>query len=133
MRAVRKKHRNSPGKDMLRALVHAYLKFALNNPEYYDLMYGGRLWQSEALSSSLLGSARGTLRGNVERIRSAQEKGLYNTDLDPVGFSHVAWGTLHGMSRLFIDGVYTDNASRKRICDTAADMLWAQLAPRSAT
>ncbi len=128
-----RRHKGASAEEGLRAWVLAYVGFAVDNAQYYDLMYGGRLWQSEALSSSLLGSARGTLRGNVERIRSAQEKGLYNTDLDPVGFSHVAWGTLHGMSRLFIDGVYTDNASRKRICDTAADMLWAQLAPRSAT
>ena len=117
----------------LRAWVQAYVSFAVDNAQYYDLMYGGKLWQSDALSSSLLGSARGTLRGNVERIRNAQDKGLYNRDLDPVGFSHVAWGTLHGISRLFSDGVYTDDASRKRICDTAADMLWAQLAPHTAT
>lgn len=125
-----RKHRGSGAEEGLRAWVRAYVTFAVENSQYYDLMYGGRLWQSESLSSSLLGSARGTLRGNVERIRSAQDKGLYNRDIDPVGFSHVAWGTLHGISRLFIDGVYANNASRNRICATAADMLWTQLAPR---
>ncbi len=125
-----RRHKGAGPEQGLRAWVRAYVTFAVENSEYYDLMYGGRLWQSESLSNSLLGSARGTLRGNVERIRGAQDKGLYNRALDPVGFSHVAWGTLHGISRLFIDGVYTNNASRNRICDTAADMLWAQLAPR---
>lgn len=122
-------HRAKDAKEGIHAWVKAYVTFAVDNSEYYDLMYGGRLWHSESLSNSLLSSARGTLRGNVERIRGAQHKGLYNRAVDPVGFSHVAWGTLHGISRLFIDGVYTNSASRNRICVTAADMLWAQLAP----
>lgn len=124
-----RKSRGKRPNDRILAWVKMYVTFAVDNSEYYDLMYGGRLWQSESLSSSLLNSARGTLRGNVERIRNAQRQGLYSQDLDPVGFSHVAWGTLHGMSRLYIDGVYTNNASRNRMCGTAADMLWAQLEP----
>lgn len=124
-----RKSRSKGTKEAMYAWVKTYVTFAVENSEYYDLMYGGRLWHSESMSSSLLGSARGTLRGNVERIRSAQEKGLYNPAVDPVGFAHVAWGTLHGISRLFIDGVYTSSTSRSRICGTATDMLWAQLAP----
>jgi hypothetical protein len=41
----------------------------------------------------------------------------------------VYWGTLHGISRLLLDGVYTDSASVKQLCDAAADMLWQQLDP----
>lgn len=129
MLASARRERGKDGLGRTRAWVRAYVRFAVDNREYYDLMYGGRLWRSDALSKSLLGSARGTLRANVERIRNAQQKGLFNADLDPLGFSHVSWGTLHGISRLMIDGVYS-NTARNRICDTAADMLWSQLAPR---
>lgn len=127
MLASARKSRGRPAKERIHAWVNTYVTFAVEHSEYYDLMYGGRLWQSESLSGSLLKSARGSLRANVERIRRAQDSGIYNRALDPVGFSHVAWGTLHGMSRLFIDGVYTNKASRSRMCATAADMLWAQL------
>jgi hypothetical protein len=43
-------------------------------------------------------------------------------------FVQVYWGTLLGISRLLLDGVYADSAS-KHLCDAAADMLWQQLDP----
>ena len=44
-------------------------------------------------------------------------------------FAHVDWDTLHGISRLLLDGVFTDTESIARVCQEAADMLWARLDP----
>jgi hypothetical protein len=99
------------------------------NSEYYDLMYGGKVWRSDSLTKSLVTSARGTLRGNVERLQALQGRGLVAQDLDILRFAQVSWGTHHGISRLLIDGIYTDSASVNRICETAADMLWQQMDP----
>ena len=98
-------------------------------PEYYDLMFGGKLWRSASLNDSLLSSARQTLRGNVERIKRWQQQGLVAKDVDALRFSQVSWGTLHGISRFLIDGIYIDSASIKRICETAAEIMWQQLRP----
>ena len=105
------------------------MKFAVNNAEYYDLMYGGRVWRSDQLTESLVSSARGILRADIKRIQDWQSRGLVAGDLDAARFAEVAWGTYHGISRLLIDGIYTDSASTKRLCETAADILWAQLDP----
>lgn len=129
MKAAMRRARGKPGQAAMREYVRAYVRFAVNNREYYDLMYGGRVWRSAALTDSLVGSARGTLRANIERIQDWQGRGLVRRDLDAVRFAQVAWGTYHGISRLLIDGIYTGSGPVKRICDTAADTLWLQLQP----
>lgn len=129
MKSTMKRARGKAGRDVMRDYVRAYVRFAVNHSEYYDLMYGGKVWRSSTLTDSLVGSARGTLRANIERIQHWQERGLVNKNLDAIRFAQVAWGTYHGISRLLIDGIYTDSASVKRICETAADTLWLQLQP----
>ena len=121
--------RGHGGQHAMRHWAKAYVSFALNNAEYYDLMYGGKLWRSKSLTKSLVGSARSYLRHNVERLQGLQKRGYIAGDLDVLRFNQVAWGTMHGISRLLIDGIYTDSASVKRLCETAADMLWQQLQP----
>lgn len=129
MTSVRKKHRDGTGNEMTRALVHAYLKFALNNQEYYDLMYSSKSWRAGTVSDSLATTARQTLRKDTERLQKAQERGLITKDVDVVLYTRIWWGTVHGISRLSLDGVYSDAASRKKLCDSTADMLWRQLDP----
>jgi hypothetical protein len=129
MKLAMEKARNKDGRELMRDYVKAYVKFAVHNREYYDLMYGGKVWRSQNLTRSLISSARSTLRSNVERIQSWQDRGQIAQDVDVLRFAQVSWGTQHGISRLFIDGIYTDSASVNRICETAADMLWSQLSP----
>lgn len=88
-------------------------------------MYGSRPWRSVDPAESLAVTARSVLRADVKRL---QELGQITADLDVLRFVQVYWGTLHGISRLLLDGVYADSAS-KQLCDAAADMLWQQLDP----
>jgi hypothetical protein len=39
--------------------------------------------------------------------------------------SQVLWGTVHGIAKLFIDGIYTDNSKIDEICDYAVSMFLA--------
>ena len=77
----------------------------------------------------ILMTARSVLRAEVERLMRHQERGQINADLDVPRYVQVYWGTLHGISRLLLDGVYTDSASVKQLCEATADMLWQQLDP----
>jgi AcrR family transcriptional regulator len=129
MKTAMEKAQGKNGQQGMRDYVKAYVNFAVTNREYYDLMYGGKVWRSDSLTRSLVTSARGTLRGNVERIQIWQDRGLVAQNLDVLRFAQVSWGTYHGICRLLIDGIYTDSASVKRICETAADMLWRELDP----
>jgi AcrR family transcriptional regulator len=129
MDAALEKGSEHDGQQGMLEYVKAYVNFAVDNPEYYDLMFGGKLWRSASLNDSLLSSARLTLRGNVERIKRWQQQGLVAKDVNALRFSQVSWGTLHGISRFLIDGIYIDSASIRRICETAAEMMWQQLRP----
>ena len=129
MRAARRRHKNSSGKSLMRASVNAYVKFALENQAYYDLMYSSKSWRTEIKTESLATTARQTLRNEIERMQRAQERGLISRRVDVAEFGRIYWGTLHGISRLTLDGVYSDPRSLKKFCNATADMLWLQLDP----
>ncbi len=107
-----------------------YVKFAQQNPEYYDLMFGGHLWHSQQLTDSLIRKAHATFKYGVETIRHWQAQGYILPGIDPLRYSQVSWSTLHGISRLLIDGIYVDEASIEAICESAATMHWEQLTGR---
>lgn len=129
MTAAQKRSRSLAGRDRTYAVVKAYIDFARKNAEYYDLMYGSKSWSSGDTAKSLAVTARSVLRAEVERLERQQQRGKINAELDVPQFVKVYWGTLHGISRLLLDGVYTNSDSVKRMCDTTADMLWQQLNP----
>ena len=129
MMDTRRRQRDSTGNETVRALVQAYLKFALKNPEYYDLMYGRKSWHGGAQTKSLATTARKVMRQDIERLERFQEKGLISADVDVVYFERIFWGTMHGISRLCLDGVYSDRVSIKKLCENTADMLWQLLEP----
>ena len=52
-----------------------------------------------------------------------QEKGLLPNDQDALRLAQVTWGTLHGIARLLIDGIYADNSHISEMCDCAADLF----------
>ena len=129
MKQVRDRNRKRDGETMTKALVKAYVDFARNNREYYDLMYSEKTWTPGNSGSSLTTVARGTLRSDIERLKRGQQRGLISQDVDVVQYVRMYWGTLHGISRLLLDGVYTDSASIRKLCEATATMLWQQLDP----
>ncbi|MEM9254747.1 MAG: TetR/AcrR family transcriptional regulator [Pseudomonadota bacterium] len=131
MKVVRARNRDRGGYRATLASVKAYVKFASDHREYYDLMFGSKSWRSGNLTASLKGVARRTLRADVERLERWQGRGDVKAGLDALRFAQVYWGTLHGISRLLLDGVYTDAVSVNRVCEEAADMLWEKLKPES--
>ena len=78
---------------------------------------------------NLAATARQTLRKDIDRLRRAQEEGRISQDVDVAAFVQIQWGTLHGISRLTLDGVYSDPTSLRKLCNATADMLWRQLDP----
>lgn len=129
MKQARDKSRKRGGEAMTKALVKAYVDFARNNREYYNLMYSEKSWRPGNSGSTLVTAARGTLRSDIERLKRGQERGQISPEVDVVQYARMYWGTLHGISRLLLDGVYTDSASIKKLCESTATMLWQQLDP----
>ena len=117
------------GETNLSDFVRRYIHFAVSNAEYYDLMFGGKLWKSAALTASLKSEAYTAFREYVNHIRQLQSGGAFADNFDPLRYAQLSWSTLHGMSRLLIDGIYLDSSTVEEMCSTAAAMFWRQCRP----
>lgn len=113
--------------EVIEGFVQRYVHFAVENAEYYDLMFGGHLWKDQLLTESLTREAHASFKRYVDGIRQWQEQGAVLPSVDPLRYAQVSWSTLHGMSRLLIDGIYVDQASIEPICQNAARMFWLEL------
>lgn len=107
--------------------VRRYIGFACDNPEYYDLMFGGRIWKSKNATEALSKVTKNCFRSHVERLRRWQKQGLVAKEVDAVHHSQVAWSVMHGLSRFLIDGLYVDKRALEPACKKAADMIWNDL------
>ena len=61
MKAARNNHTGNNGLQYVQTMVQAYLNFAMQNPQYYDLMYSKASWGAGNPSESLSLIARRTL------------------------------------------------------------------------
>ncbi|MEM8496583.1 MAG: TetR/AcrR family transcriptional regulator [Pseudomonadota bacterium] len=111
----------------LQDFARAYLSFAIDSSEYYDLMFGGKLWKSKVLTKTLKEAAYACFRQYVEQVHRWQASRPPNPNLDALRYAQVTWSALHGMSRLLIDGIYLDKAAMNPICDQAGTMFWHSL------
>ncbi|MDP6198744.1 MAG: TetR/AcrR family transcriptional regulator [Porticoccaceae bacterium] len=99
-----------------------YVKFAANNPEQYELMFGRNIWKQQKSTQELRDVAYPCFQHQVEMIASWQSCGLLGGD-SPLRTSQVIWGAVHGIAKLFIDGVYTDVAQIEEVSQRAIEMF----------
>jgi len=103
--------------------IHDYIQFANNNPELYELMFGRTIWKDKSSTQELRDSAYPCFQFQVTMTEEWQKQGLLNVDDNALRVSQVLWGTVHGIAKLFIDGIYTDNSKVEEICDFAVKMF----------
>jgi AcrR family transcriptional regulator len=93
------------GSEQLRRLGEAYVRFALDNPAHYRLMYG-----KEALTRDDLPELRDPANALFERLVRLFEAHQAGGDIrkqDPRAQAYVAWGAVHGLASLIIEGQIT--------------------------
>lgn len=117
-------------KAVLERFVRTYIGFAVEHREYYDLMFGGHLWQSAVITDDFRNAAHTAFKAYVDVIRLWHQQGLIATTADPLRYAQFSWSTLHGMSRLLIDGIYVDQTAIDTLCRTATDNFWTLIQPR---
>lgn len=95
--------------EALEAISHAYIRFGLENPAFYRLMFGPDLQSASGLPEAVVEaaeSARSVLRDVIHR---GAEDGSFDVDReDPFGFIAAviaAWSLVHGFTLLAIDGL----------------------------
>lgn len=115
--------------ERLRQLAEIYIDFALENPQYYDLMFinsaTGRCIEREDGEWKVGEAAFGVLR---ETMRQVIEAGRMRGTTDPDVAAYAAWAAVHGIASLLIRnrcGMLPEE-HRSRILREAA-MLYMQL------
>jgi len=79
-----------------------YVRFALENPGHYRLMYGKEALARDDLPE-LRDSAKALFNQFADVIRAYQRSGTIKRG-DPQALAYVAWSAVHGLASLVIDG-----------------------------
>jgi AcrR family transcriptional regulator len=102
--------------------ICGYIKFAVNNPEEYELMFGRNIWKQNNSTQELRDVAYPCFQHQLEMITSWQQMGLISGD-NPLRTSQVIWGAVHGIAKLWIDGIYTDSAQIEEVSFCAVKLF----------
>ena len=110
-------------KDKYREFFHGYISYAANNPELYDLMFGRTIWKQNSATNELRDVAYPSFHYQVKMTKRWQDQGLMPNGEDTLRLSQVTWGTMHGIARLLIDGIYADRSHIDEMCDCAVNLF----------
>lgn len=88
--------------ERLRRMGEEYVRFALENPAHYRLMYGREAITRRDLPE-LREAANALFEQLVEVIRTYQRRGGIKRQ-NPRAQAYVAWSAVHGLASLLIDG-----------------------------
>ncbi|MFT2091463.1 TetR/AcrR family transcriptional regulator [Paraglaciecola sp. 2405UD69-4] len=110
-----------------RAFFHGYIQYAADNPELYDLMFGRTIWKQNSATEELKGVAFPCFHHQVEMTKRWQSQGVIPNNENTLRLSQVTWGTMHGIARLLIDGIYADRTHIDEMCDCAVNLFTQQL------
>jgi AcrR family transcriptional regulator len=85
-----------------RAMGVAYVRFAIDNPSHYRVMFS-RFVDPEPQDPELAAEAGGAFQALVDSVATLQRAGLLRGD-DPVLVARYVWAVVHGVAMLAIDG-----------------------------
>jgi len=104
------------------AYINGYMQFAVDNPEEYELMFGRSIWKQQNSTEELRDVAYPCFQHQVDMMRCWQDCGVISGD-NPLRTAQVIWGALHGIAKLFIDGIYTDTAQIEEVTRCAINIF----------
>ena len=99
------------------------MKFAINNPAIYQLMFGSTLWKNQKSTQALKEVAYPSFQYQVDMTEILQKKGLMPKNEKTLRLAQVTWATLHGLAQLSIDGIYTEASHIDEMCECAVNIL----------
>ncbi|SES71221.1 TetR/AcrR family transcriptional regulator [Thalassotalea agarivorans] len=106
-----------------RRFVFHYMQFAIENNKLYDLMFGATIWKENKGTSRLKSAAYPSFEQQLNMTSYWQEQGVLPRHIKSLRLSQVIWGTLHGIARLAIDGVYHEQSPIDEMCESAIQLF----------
>ncbi len=123
LQTVIQSHQGAEPTLLLQRYISAYIYFAVQNPAYYGLMFGSEIWQTADTDDHLTSVAKRAFKAYVDTIDNWQKQGIIQQQVEALRFAQVSWGTLHGLSRLMIDGIYIEQLPQQETIDTVVTMF----------
>ena len=115
------------GRAGFEAMGGAYLRFAVDHPSHYRVMFG-RFDASQAGDPELIAEATGAFQALVDALVEGQREGWVRKD-DPLMLARFVWSTTHGIAMLVINGqLGDDDASGAALNRYAAPRIQAAIA-----
>jgi AcrR family transcriptional regulator len=118
---------NLSTREKYRRFFRGYIAYAADNPEMYDLMFGRTIWKQNSATSGLREAAFPSFQHQVQMTKQWQQQGLMPQGEDTLRLAQVTWGTMHGIARLLIDGIYADRSHIDEMCDCAVNLFTSDL------
>jgi AcrR family transcriptional regulator len=105
-----------------RAMGAAYVRFAIENPSYYRVMFGGFVDQ-EPRDPELAREAMAAFQALVDALASLQRDSILRGGDDTVLMARYVWALVHGMAMLGIDGHLREPGAAEQLVDYAVERL----------
>lgn len=109
-----------------RAMGAAYVRFAIENPSYYRVMFGGFVDQ-EARDPDLATEAMAAFQVLVDALASLQRDSVLRDDDTELMATYV-WALVHGMAMLGIDGHLREQGAVEELVHYAVERLHTGIA-----
>ena len=90
------------GREGFEAMGIAYVRFAVDHPSHYRVMFGGFIESCEK-DAAFIEEATAAFQVLVDSLLDQQRAGLVRND-DPLLLARMIWSLVHGISMLVIDG-----------------------------
>lgn len=111
------------GRELFARYVQAYIRFAVEHPETYDLMFGREIWKNGQPTDSLRQVSKASFRQWVSWVEALQQQGVLPTSDRPLRVAQTSWATLHGLCRLLNDGIYVDAHELEEMAQSTIRLL----------
>jgi AcrR family transcriptional regulator len=117
--------RNGHGRAGFEAMARAYVRFAVEHPSHYRVMFGGFI-ESAAKDDDFIGEAKAAFQVLVDALVEQQNAGDIRRD-DPVLMARFVWALVHGTAMLVIDGQLPDAAQRDALEPYTLERIYASI------
>lgn len=108
--------------DELERVVLSYVRFAIDNPEYYELLFGRQIWKVDQ-KSDFHRQAKQSFRKLNEHILQIKFSRQLRQDIHPLRLAQVGWATVHGLCRMYNDGLAFNAADIEDIARHASQLI----------
>lgn len=109
--------------ELFEKYVLTYIRFADEEKETYDLMYGREIWKSGEPTESLQLISKNCFRNWLKWVEVLQQEGIFDPEKPSLRVAQSSWAALHGLCRLFNDGIYIDREDIDEIAKNTVHML----------